>query len=97
EVPQDQLARLFDQKIDIEQYQTAVYSVAKDRRKLLADILALPAIKSMVRHQRKLKAKKVKRGRKAKTEQFILSEKSIKKMTIGRLTSLYKKFAPPAP
>jgi DNA-binding transcriptional regulator YiaG len=97
EVPADQLTRLFDQKIDIEQYQTAVYSVAKDRRKLLADILALPAIKSMVRHQRKLKAKKVKRGRKAKTEQFILSEKSIKKMTIGRLTSLYKKFAPPAP
>jgi transcriptional regulator with XRE-family HTH domain len=97
EVPENQLTRLVNQKIDIKEYQTSVFSVAKDRRKLLADILALPAIKSMVRHQRKLKAKKVKRGRKAKTEKFILSERSIKKMTIGRLTALYKKFAPTEP
>jgi transcriptional regulator with XRE-family HTH domain len=98
EVPENQLTRLLNQKIDIEAYQTSVYSVSKDRRKLLADVLALPAIRSMVRHQRKLKAKAAKkRGRKAKTEKYLLSAQSIRKMTIGRLTTLFKKFSPPEP
>lgn len=98
EIPADQLEKMFDTDTDIEEYQTAVYSVAKDRKKLLADILALPTIKSMIRHQRKVQGRKrVKRGRKAKSEQFLLSEKSIRKMTIGRLRKLFIQFSPPEP
>jgi transcriptional regulator with XRE-family HTH domain len=98
EVPEDQVSTLLDRGVDIEEYRTAVYSVAKDRKKLLADILALPTIKSMIRYQKKVQGRKrVKRGRKAKTEQFILSEKSIRKMTIGRLRKLFIQFAPPEP
>jgi transcriptional regulator with XRE-family HTH domain len=95
EIPESQLTLLFDQKIDIEDFQCSVYSIAKDRRKLLASIFELPAIKSMIRHQAKMKARRVKRGRKAKTEKFILSAQSIRKMTYGRLVKLYKQFAPP--
>lgn len=96
EVPQDQLSQLFDRRQDIDDYRVAVYSIAKDRRKLLADLLALPTVKSMIRHQRRaLGNKKIKRGRKPKSQKFVLSEKSIRKMTIGRLRKLYTQFAPP--
>jgi transcriptional regulator with XRE-family HTH domain len=92
EIPQEKLTKLLDDRIDIDEFQTAVYSIAKNRRKLLADVLELTAIKSMLRHQARAK-----RGRKAKTEKFILSARSIRKMTYGRLSGLYKKFAPPEP
>lgn len=96
EVPKEELSKLFDQGIDIDDYQTSVYSIAKDRRKLLTDILALPAIKSMIRYQKRVQGrKKMKRGRKTKTEAFLISEKSIRKMTIGRLRKLFVQFAPP--
>jgi len=99
EIPKDQLTRLLESRIDIEEFQTSVYSIAKDRRKLLADVFELPAIKAMVRHQAhaKARAKRVKRGRKAKAEKFILSAQSIRKMTYGRLAQLFKKFSPPEP
>jgi hypothetical protein len=93
EVPADQLSKI-DVGIDIDDYQTSVYSIAKDRRKLIAEILALPTIKSMLRAQKRA-AKNVKRGRKAKTEKFVVSERSIRKMTYGRLVNLFKQFAPP--
>lgn len=93
EVPKDQVRRLMAQGIDIDEYQTAVYSIAKDRKKLVVDIMALNTVKSMLRKAKNLK--KVKRGRKAKSRAFVISEQSIKKMTYGRLVNLYKQFAPP--
>lgn len=95
EVPRAQVRRLVDQGIDIDDFQTAVYSIAKDRKKLIADIMALNTVKSMLRKARNLK--KVKRGRKAKNTAFIVTALSIKKMTYGRLVNLYKQFAPPEP
>jgi DNA-binding XRE family transcriptional regulator len=95
EVPKDQVRRLVDQGIDIDDYRTAVYSIAKDSKKLRADILALPTIKSMLR--KAASVKKVKRGRKAKNTPFIVTKQSIGKMTYGRLVNLYKQFAPPEP
>jgi hypothetical protein len=92
EIQKDQLTRLFDQGIDVDDFQTSVYSIAKDRRKLIADILALPTIKSMLRNQKRVK---IKRGRKGKRTRFVVSERSIRKMTYGRLVNLYKQFAPP--
>lgn len=95
EIPANECAGL-DRGIDIEDYQVAVYSIAKDRKKLIEDILALPTIKSMLRKAKNLK--KVKRGRKAKTTTFIVSERSIRKMTYGRLRKLFNQYAePPIP
>ena len=95
EVPRAQVRRLVDQGIDIDDFQTAVYSIAKDRKKLIVDIMALNTVKSMLRKARNLK--KVKRGRKAKNTAFVITQQSIKKMTYGRLVNLYKQFAPPEP
>jgi hypothetical protein len=95
EVPRDQVRRLVDQGIDIDDFRTAVYSISKDSKKLRADILALPTIKSMLRKAASIK--KVKRGRKAKNAPFIVTKQSISKMTYGRLVNLYKQFAPPEP
>jgi transcriptional regulator with XRE-family HTH domain len=96
EIPANQYSSLVDRGIDIEDYQVAVYSVAKDRKKLIADILALPTIKSMLRKAKNVK--KTKRGRKAKTMMFVVSERSIRKMTYGRLRKLHNQFAePPIP
>jgi transcriptional regulator with XRE-family HTH domain len=98
EVPAEQLEKL-DTGTDIDDFQCSIFSIAKDTRKLRADVLALPTIKSMLRKQRQIakRSKKVKRGRKAKNEMFLVSEQSIRKMTYGRLVALYKKFAPPEP
>src|SRR5271157_5271135 len=84
EIPASECGAL-DRGEDIETYQVAVYSIAKDRKKLIEDILALPTIKSMLRYGRKLAGKKTKRGRKPKTAKFFVSERSIRKMTYGRL------------
>lgn len=95
EVPADQIHKI-DMGIDISDYQTSVFSIAKDRRKLVADILALPTIKAMLRMQRRI-ARRIHLGRKTKSERFVVSERSIRKMTYGRLVNLFKQFAPPEP
>ena len=97
EVPESQL-QYIAQHEDIEEFRTPVYSIAKDQRKLLCDVLALATVQRMIRrHDRLAKAKKLeaKRGRKPQGAEFVMSEKNIRKMTYGRLASLYKKFAPP--
>ena len=43
------------------------------------------------------KVRKVKRGRKAKSAAFLVTEQSIRKMTYGRLVNLFKMYAPPEP
>ena len=97
EIPASECGAL-DRGEDIETYQVAVYSIAKDRKKLIEDILALPTIKSMLRYGRKLAGKKTKRGRKPKTAKFFVSEQSIRKMTYGRLRKLFNQYAePPIP
>jgi transcriptional regulator with XRE-family HTH domain len=93
EIPQEQITNLIDRGVDIEDYRVAVYSIAKDRKKLIAEILALPTIKTMLRRAKNLR--RVKRGRKAKDAAFVVSETSIRKMTYGRLVNLYKMYAPP--
>jgi transcriptional regulator with XRE-family HTH domain len=95
EIPSEQIASLLDRGMDIDDYRVAVYSIAKDRKKLIAEILALPTIKSMLRRAKNIR--RVKRGRKAKTAAFVVSETSIRKMTYGRLVNLYKMYAPPEP
>ncbi len=95
EIPAAEYSTLVDRGVDIEDYRVAVYSIAKDRKKLIADILALPTIKSMLRKGRAVK--KTKRGRKAKTSVFVVSEQSIRKMTYGRLRKLFNQFAMPEP
>jgi transcriptional regulator with XRE-family HTH domain len=93
EIPQNQITDLLDRGIDIEDYRVAVYSVAADRKKLLAEVLALPLVQKMLRKAKNIR--RVKRGRKAKTAAFVVSEQSIRKMTIGRLAALYTMYAPP--
>jgi transcriptional regulator with XRE-family HTH domain len=95
EVPKDQVQRLLERGIDIDDFQGAIYSISKDRKKLVAEVLALPLVKSMIRKAKNLR--RVRRGRKTKAASFLISEKNIRKMTIGRLTELYKKYAPPEP
>lgn len=95
EIPRDQITHLLDRGVDIDDFRVAVYSIAKDRKKLIADILALPTVKAMLRRARKVR--KAKRGRKAKGAAFVVSERSIRKMTYGRLANLYKMYAPPEP
>jgi transcriptional regulator with XRE-family HTH domain len=95
EIPRDQIDDLLDRGTDIDDYRVAVYSIANDRKKLLAEVLALPLVKKMLRQAKK--ARRVKRGRKSKDAAFIVSEKSIRKMTIGRLAALYSMYAPPTP
>jgi transcriptional regulator with XRE-family HTH domain len=93
EIPREQITDLIDRGVDIDDYRVAVYSIAQDRKKLIADILALPTVQSMLRKAKRMK--KVKRGRKAKDAAFIVSEQSIRKMTYGRLVNLFKLYAPP--
>lgn len=95
EIPRDQITDLIDRGVDIDDYRVAVYSIAQDRKKLIADLLALPTVKAMLRKAKKVR--KVKRGRKAKNAAFIVSEKSIRKMTYGRLVNMFKLYAPPEP
>jgi transcriptional regulator with XRE-family HTH domain len=94
EIPRDQITDLLDRGMDIDEYRVAVYSIAKDRKKLIADILALPTVKAMLRRAARAK---VKRGRKAKSTAFLVTEQSIRKMTYGRLVNLFKMYAPPEP
>ena len=94
EIPKDQITDLIDRGVDIDDFRVAVYSIAKDRKKLIADILALPTVKAMLRRARRMR---VKRGRKAKDAAFVVSEMSIRKMTYGRLVNLFKMYAPPEP
>jgi transcriptional regulator with XRE-family HTH domain len=94
EIPQSEITDKLDRGIDIDDYRVAVYSIAKDRKVLIADILALPTVKAMIRRARKAR---VKRGRKAKNAAFLVSEQSIRKMTYGRLVNFYKMYAPPEP
>ena len=93
EIPQSEITDKIDRGIDIDDYRVAVYSIGADRKKLVADILALPTVKAMLRKAKKVR--KVKRGRKAKDAAFLVSEQSIRKMTYGRLVNLYKMYAPP--
>ena len=95
EIPRDQITDMVDRGIDIDDFRVSVYSIASDRKKLIADLLALPTVKSMLRRAKKVR--KVKRGRKAKSAAFIVSETSIRKMTYGRLVNLFKMYAPPEP
>jgi transcriptional regulator with XRE-family HTH domain len=95
EIPREQITDLLDRGMDIDDYRVSVYSIASDRKKLVADILALPMVKSMLRKAKKVR--RMKRGRKAKSVAFLVSERSIRKMTYGRLVSLYKVYAPPEP
>jgi transcriptional regulator with XRE-family HTH domain len=95
EIPREQINSLLDRGLDIDDYRVAVYSVAADRKKLLAEVLALPLVQRMLRKAKG--AKKAKRGRKAKDAAFIVSGQSIRKMTIGRLAALYSMYAPPEP
>src|SRR5271170_3473607 len=94
EIPRDQITELLDRGMDIDDYRVAVYNIAKNRKNLIADILALPTVKSMIR---KASRAKIKRGRKAKDAAFVISETSIRKMTYGRLVNLFKMYAPPEP
>ena len=94
EIPRDQITDMLDRGMDIDDFRVAVYNIAKDRKKLIADILALPTVKSMIR---KASRAKIKRGRKAKDAAFVISETSIRKMTYGRLVNLFKMYAPPEP
>jgi transcriptional regulator with XRE-family HTH domain len=95
EISKDQITDLIDRGVDIDDYRVAVYSIAADRKKLIADILALPTVKAMLRKAKKVR--KVKRGRKAKNSAFLVTEQSIRKMTYGRLVNLFKMYAPPEP
>src|SRR5271170_6130326 len=95
EIAQSEITDKLDRGIDIDDYRVAVYNIAKDRKKLIADILALPTVKSMIRRAKKVR--KVKRGRKAKSAAFLVTETSIRKMTYGRLVNLFKMYAPPEP
>lgn len=52
EIPADKVDALLHGKDDIEEFQTAVYSIAKERRKLLADTLELPAVKRLIRRKK---------------------------------------------
>lgn len=55
EIPADQLSGLMAGD-DIDDYKTAVYSIAKERRKLLRDTLELPAVKRLIRRKKYTKA-----------------------------------------
>lgn len=93
EIPAHEISSNIDKGIDIDDYRVAVYSLTKDRKKLIASILALPTVKAMLRKAKKVR--RVKRGRKAKSAAFLVSERSIRKMTYGRLVNLFKMYAPP--
>ena len=95
EISRDQITDLLDRGMDIDDYRVSVYSIAKNRKKLIADLLALPTVKSMLRRAKNVR--RVKRGRKSKDAAFIVSEQSIRKMTYGRLVNLFKMYAPPEP
>lgn len=95
EIAQSEITDKLDRGIDIDDYRVAVYSIASDRKKLIADILALSTVKVMLR--KVARVKKVKRGRKSKDAAFLVTEKSIRKMTYGRLVNLFKLYAPPEP
>lgn len=95
EISVDQITDLIDRGMDIDDYQVSVYSIAADRKKLIVELLALPTVKAMLRKAKNVR--RVKRGRKSKTAAFVVSEQSIRKMTYGRLSNLYKMYAPPEP
>jgi transcriptional regulator with XRE-family HTH domain len=92
EISRSDISDKLDRGIDIDDYRVAVYSIAKDRKKLVAEILALPTIKAMLR---KAARAKIKRGRKAKNSAFLVTAENIRKATYGRLVNLYKVYAPP--
>jgi transcriptional regulator with XRE-family HTH domain len=95
EIPRDQITDMLDRGMDIDDYKVAVYSIAADRKKLVADILSLNTVKAMLRKAKKVR--RVKKGRKAKNSAFLVTEQSIRKMTYGRLVNLFKMYAPPEP
>src|SRR5271170_30778 len=94
EIAREQITDKLERGEDIDDFRVAVYSISQARKKLVADLLALPTVKAMLR---KAARSKVKRGRKAKDGAFLVTEKSLRKMTFGRLVNLYKLYAPPEP
>ena len=94
EIPRNQITDTLDRGIDIDDYRVAVYNIAKDRKKLIADLLALPTVKSMIR---KASRTKIKRGRKRNAAPFLVTSANIRKATYGRLVNLFKLYAPPEP
>jgi transcriptional regulator with XRE-family HTH domain len=95
EISNSQITDLLDRGMDIDDYRVAVYSISADRKKLLAEVLALPLVQAMLRKAKRVR--KVRRGRKAKDAAFVVSERSIRKMTIGRLAKMYEMYAAPEP
>lgn len=95
EISKDEITDKIDRGFDIDDYSVAVYSISKQRKELIAQILALPTIKSMLRKAKNIR--RIKRGRKAKSAAYIVTERSIRKMTYGRLVNLFKMYAPPEP
>ena len=52
EVPKADLQKLLAMREDIDEFQTAVYSIASERRKLLADTLVMPSVKRLIKRRK---------------------------------------------
>ena len=65
EVPKEDLQKLIAMKEDIDEFQTGVYSIARERRKLLADTLAMPSVKRLIKRRKigELNIRKMSYGR----------------------------------